>query len=470
MRRRLRPVAVGTACGTPIAALLGMRSDWLFTLFSILVLGSFAFLACGLEEELGDRDIDSNGETPVAEAEPGEDSPSADEPAPADPNRDPDFIDGSPMDDPDVLAVLRLPSQPYNYANPELPAHFRTPVVAGRDNTPAANEVTDAGATLGRVLFYDTLLSRNESKACASCHLASDGFSDPDRLSEGFEGSLTARNSMPIANLRYYGPGAMFWDERSSSVEEQVLMPIQDIVEMGLTLSELEDRLRAEAYYPPLFEAAFGDDVISSERVADALAQFVRSILSFESRYDQGLLAADMNPGAPFSNFTDEENRGKALFLQPPNQGGANCAVCHLPALAPPGPGQPRNLALFWMEEARNNGLSDGSDPNQDLGLGAVTGRPQDEGKFKSPTLRNVALTSPYMHDGSLETLSDVVRHYARGIEPHPNLDPRLRGPAGQVQRLNLSNEDIAAVVAFLGTLTDRSPLEDERFSDPFMR
>ncbi|MEO0606403.1 MAG: cytochrome c peroxidase, partial [Myxococcota bacterium] len=243
----------------------------------------------------------------------------------------------------------------------------------------------------------------------------------------------------------------------------QVLMPIQDAVEMGLTLEELVTRVEDEAYYPALFTDAFGDATVTSDRISLALAQFVRSITSSSSRFDTGLAATgDVNQD--FASFTAQENRGKDLFFSP----RGNCAVCHVAQIGgpggPPGPGANRNQAIFFMDVARNNGLDA---TTTDPGLGEVTGRMQDDGKFKSPSLRNVAVTAPYMHDGRLETLEDVIEHYDSGVQDHPNLDGRLRR-GNEVQRLNLSPQERAALVAFLETLTDDVLAADPRFADPF--
>ena len=167
--------------------------------------------------------------------------------------------------------IVNLPGEFYNYANPDLPNHFTTGQVAQIDNTPGNNPVTNAGATLGRVLFYDVSLSANDTKSCASCHIQANGFSDPERLSEGFEGGETGRNSMGLANARYYDNGRFFWDERANSLEDQVLMPIQDEVEMGLTLNELVSKIQSLDYYQPLFSDAFGDTNVTTERISRSL-------------------------------------------------------------------------------------------------------------------------------------------------------------------------------------------------------
>jgi cytochrome c peroxidase len=326
-----------------------------------------------------------------------------------------------------VTDVLNLPDTPDNYANPNLPAHFRSAYVRASDNTPANNPLTDAGATLGRVLFYDPLLSQNRTIACASCHAQDRGFGDPAAFSTGFAGGLTGRNAMPMIDSRYYRNGRFFWDQRAATLEEQVVGPIQNAVEMGMTLPDVVSRVQAASYYPSLFERAFGDSQVSSDRIAKALAQFARSIVSYRSRFDAGLAqAGDIQPS--FANFTPQENQGKALFL-----GRAGCAACHLDS-GPPQPGTRPNQAAFFIEIATNNGLDAAVDVGDD-GVGDVSGRAADKGRFKSPSLRNIAVTGPYMHDGRFTTLTQVVDHYNTGVQAHPNLDGRLRVPGTATAR-----------------------------------
>ena len=331
--------------------------------------------------------------------------------------------------------TLFLPSQPFNYSNPDLPAHFTANRVQNADNTPANNPTTDAGATLGRVLFYDKNLSANNTISCGSCHIQANGFSDPDQLSTGFAGGLTGRHSMSLANARYYRNGRFFWDERAATLEQQVLMPIQDSVEMGLTLNELVSRVSAQEYYPELFADAFGTPTVTSDRISRALAQFVRSMVSYESKYDVGLQTN-------FANFTREENRGRRIFFDR-NEG--NCVACH-------------GTDAIISNQARNNGLDA---TTTDSGAGG--------GEFKAPSLRNIALTEPYMHDGRFQTLAEVVAFYNNGVQNHPNLDPLLENNNGQPRRLNLNAQDQADLIAFLNTLTDNEFITDTKFSDPFL-
>ena len=338
--------------------------------------------------------------------------------------------------------ALHLPDVPYRYSYVDLPAHFKTPAAERFDNTPADNPITDAGATLGRVLFYDTRLSANNTVSCASCHVQAHAFVDADRFSRGFKGGHTDRHAMNLVNLRYHPRARFFWDERGGNLEAMVLLPAENTLEMGQDLLKLPGILAAQRYYPDLFRQAFGDPEITNERIARALAQFLRSMVSYQSRYDDGRLQVSSSHD-DFPNYTNEENRGKALFIR-------NCALCHLPD----------QDAHFVMTEPVNTGLDEDT-TSTDGGVGDITLKPQDVGRFKSPSLRNVELTAPYMHDGRFATLDAVLDHYSNGGKNHPNKDVR-------VQPLHFTSSEKAALVAFLKTLTDPSFLSDPKFSDPF--
>ncbi len=354
----------------------------------------------------------------------------------------------------DVLSTtenaLLLPAPSFNYANPILPPSFHVAPIVGQDNMPATNVTTDAGATLGRVLFYDKRLSTNQTISCSSCHQQQHGFSDSRKFSLGFIGGLTARNAMGLSNGRWYLRRHFFWDERANTLEDQVLQPVQNAVEMGMTLSALTNRLAVEPFYTNLFSLAFGSSEITSDRISRALAQFVRSIVSTRSKYDAGVPIG-------FSNFTAQENLGRQIFLG--QVGNATCAACHGTDNFVPGP------------NINNNGLEF---PFVDKGLGGITGLGQDDGLFKVPSLRNIELTAPYMHDGRFATLEEVVEFYNSGVVNNPNLSPPLRvptppgAPPGPPRRLNLSADQKAALVAFLKTLTDPNLATDPKLSDPF--
>jgi len=329
---------------------------------------------------------------------------------------------------------------------PTYPAHY-TPAVLNTDNTPAGNPVTDIGATLGRVLFYDKQLSVNGTVSCASCHSQAAGFSDTRVKSVGFEGGLTDVHSMRLTNTRFYTASTMFWDKRAANLEAQTTQPIQNGVEMGFDaahggMGAVVERLNDIAYYPPLFNAVFGDPAITEQRIQRALAQFVRSMVSVNSAFDTGIALTGGNPNVDFPNFTAQQNAGKRLFLLPRAAGGVSCALCH----------QPPTFALAA------NSLTNGLDTMQTT-------------VFKSPSLKSVALDGAFMHDGRFTTLDQVVRHYSTGVMGGPNLDNRLRVPGGmQPLRLNLSQTQIDALVAFMHTLTDETLRTDAKFSDPFIR
>jgi cytochrome c peroxidase len=362
---------------------------------------------------------------------------------------------------PTPSATLNLPATPFDYATLNLPEHFTLDVpgqplptsVNGLDNTPSANPVTNDGATLGRVLFYDKKLSVNETVACASCHIQALGFTDDTTFSLGFEGGRTERHSMTLINARYYQRGRFFWDERATTLEEQVLIPFQDPVEMGMTLDQLLAAVDAQDYYLDLFNNAFGSPEVTSTKIAQALAQFVRSIVSYSSKYDEGRAIANL-PGDNFVNFTAEENLGKDLFFRTIPNGGGACFGCHT-----------TEAFVSANRGPQNNGIDI---VTTDEGAGAVFNNPIFEGRFKTTSLRNIEWTSPYMHDGRFSTLEEVVEHYNSGIQAHPTLSPALTDANGDPVRLNFTDSEKAALVTFLRTLTDESIANEEKWSNPF--
>ena len=338
-----------------------------------------------------------------------------------------------------------------NYSAPALPAYFDHTVTA-LDHSPSSNAVNDRVATLGRVLFYDLRLSTNDRASCASCHQQAFGFTDSMRFSNGISSAATTDfHAMRLGNLRYWQPGSAFWDRRALSVEAQTSQPFHSLVEMGWGgaaggFDSLIRKMGATRYYPDLFAWAFGSATITETRIQQALAQFVRAMISSSSRWDDGYVQV-FSPTAPnralnvdLPNFTREENRGRQLFMTSVARGGAGCSSCHLPP----------TFAL--AANARSNGL--------DVGETRV---------FKAPSLRNVGLTGPYMHDGRFPTLAEVVDFYDHGVQEGPALDNRLR-QEHRPQRLKLNAADRAALVAFLMTLNDRALTTDPRFSDPFRR
>jgi cytochrome c peroxidase len=331
-----------------------------------------------------------------------------------------------------------------------------TPVYITKDNQSLENVTTNEGATLGRVLFYDKNLSLNNTISCGSCHKQEFAFSDTAVRSVGFEGGLTGRHSMRLINARFADEMRFFWDKRAESLEDQTTMPVQDHVEMGFSgtggqpgIDSLLNRLSSISYYQQLFTMVYGDAEITEARVQKALAQFVRSIQSYDSKYDIGKALAIVD-AEPFPNFTAQENLGKELFRLPPIDGGAGCATCH----------RPPEFDIDF--QSQNNGVI------------AVAGSPGEIDLFntRSPTLRDLVnpqgiLNGPFMHNGAFTTLEQVIDHYNL-IPPNPlntNLDPRLQGPGAS---LGLTADEKAALVAFLHTLSGNDVYTNERWSDPF--
>lgn len=293
---------------------------------------------------------------------------------------------------------------------------------------PADNPLTQEGVSLGEKLFHDPRLSINNSQSCASCHARSSAFSDSRQFSLGAEGHAGKRQSMPLFNLAW--AGAYFWDGRARSLRDQVLMPVQDAHEMNETLDRVVTKLTD---IKGDFAAAFGSGAITSDRIAQALEQYLLTLISQDSRFDRTVRKVEQ--------MTDDEKHGMQLFVTEydPARGlrGADCFHCH-------------GGTLFTDHQFKNNGL----DLNAaDLGRMIVTGNPADKGKFKTPSLRNVAVTAPYMHDGRFKTLEEVVEHYSSGVKRSETLDPNLaKHPEAGIQ---LTPEEKHALVAFLKTLTD---------------
>jgi cytochrome c peroxidase len=342
-----------------------------------------------------------------------------------------------------VIDLAALP----NYANQQVPAYIL------KDNTPDENPISDVGATLGRVLFYDKRLSRNNTVSCASCHQQAHGFSDPSIASTGVAG-MTGRHTMRLSNEKFGNESHYFWDERVTFLENQITDPIQNAIEMGFSgtggdpaFSDLIAKLSATQEYPVLFKLAFGSSTIDEGGIQDAVAQFIRSIQSFDSRYDAG--RAFVVDTKPFPNFTTSENNGKQLFLTAPSQGGAGCAVCHRPPEFDIDP------------NSRNNGVI------------AAIGGGTDLTNTRAPSLRNLArptgeLNGPLMHNGAFTTLAQVIDHYAAIPGDNANLDPRLQRPGGAVQTLNLTAQQRLDLEAFLLTLSGNALYTDAKWSDPF--
>lgn len=357
---------------------------------------------------------------------------------------------------------VNLPVSTYNYANINFPDDIQNNLNE-MDNMPTNNPTTDAGATLGRVLFYDTDLSQNRTVSCASCHIQQFSFTDTARFSRGFNGELTERNSMGLIHARFQKDTSFFWDNRASTLEIQTLMPIQNSVEMGLTLDTLVARVSKKTFYPALFKAAFGSSVVTPDNIAKSLAQFIRSMNTFDSKFRRGVNSTKGNPSIiPFANFTAEENLGKSLFMDVRR---GNCQACHT-----------RNVMV--PQGSKNIGLDL---VYKDNGVGAAFRNSSKNGQFSVPSLINIEMTAPYMHDGRYKTLEQVINFYSDSVKPHPNLDGFLReiipgtidpnnNPCNTCppRKLNYTTEEKAALIAFLKTMTDTTIINDARWSNPF--
>lgn len=328
---------------------------------------------------------------------------------------------------------------------PEQEIRFALPPGVPAMVIPANNPTTPAGVELGRYLFYDPVLSVDSSQACGDCHRQNLAFTDARPKSVGALGEKGSRSAMSLANVGLYYNG-LFWDGREQRLEKQALHPITDPRELAGEWSVILTRLGQNKMYSARFKAAFGlddSDALQPEHIAKALAQFMRSILSFDSKYDRVLRGE--------SDFTLSELRGWNIFFDAsPDLPMAECSHCH------PDP-------LFSNLKYENNGLQplDTRGQYTDRGREGVTGRSSDRGKFKVPTLRNIGLTAPYMHDGRLASLEEVMDHYNSGGHFGPTVSPNVRP-------LGLSEKDKADLLAFLNTLTDSTLLESKAFSNPF--
>lgn len=315
---------------------------------------------------------------------------------------------------------------------------------------PQDNPMTVEGVKLGRHLFYEPRLSGNNTMSCASCHLQSHAFSDPARFSTGIDGLEGSRQSMPLINLGW--EDRFFWDGRAATLEQQIFFPVRDPIEMHETWPNAVAKLQADAAYVKLFSKAFGTTVIDSVKASKAIAQFMRTLISGNSKFDRFMRGDEA--------LTVDEQLGFQLTLleggippaSPFGQGGGDCFHCH-----------PHGGGRFTDGILRNNGL-DPASAWTDLGMGGRTGLPQDYAKFKTPTLRNVALTAPYMHDGRFQTLEEVIEHYNSGGHPSPTVDPNMKYTSGGLQ---LTAQKKQQLIAFLNTLTDMDFVNDERFTDP---
>lgn len=339
-------------------------------------------------------------------------------------------------------------------AEPTTPVHAATPYSLVIPpffppmDIPADNPLTVEGVRLGRFLFWEKKLSGNNAMSCGSCHLPEHGFSDPQRFSTGITGAIGTRQSMPLVNLGW--ATSFFWDGRAITLEEQIIEPIPNPIEMNETWENALAKLRNDSQYPPMFKAAFGSEDINQDRVTKAIASFLRTMISANSKFD-------LQRRGQYTFTTAEEN-GFNLFMTEGGdpeeiaggQFGADCFHCHS-----------IGGLLFTDHAFQNNGLDS---QFSDLGRYLVTLNPNDSAKFKTPTLRNAELTSPYMHDGRFNTLEEVIEHYNSGGHPSSTVSSFMKYQNGG---LGLSETSKQHLIAFLKCLTDTSFTHNPAFSDP---
>ncbi|MBV7530511.1 cytochrome-c peroxidase [Chitinophaga sp. sic0106] len=347
-----------------------------------------------------------------------------------------------------AAAIITIALLGSNTAIKQTPYVLAYPASFGnRINIPEDNPLTKEGVALGRSLFYETKLSAGNKISCSSCHLQQLAFTDGKPRSTGVDGVAGERNSMSLANLLWVRN--FFWDGRMPSLEDQAIFPLTASHEMAQSMEVSAAKLKATTQYPAMFQAAFGSPEIDEKTITKALAQFERTLISADSRYDQYINGTYTPDSA--------ERHGLKLFMTAPvperNIRGANCAHCH---------GGPK----FFLELFHNNGLD--SIP-VDAGREKHTGMLADKGRFRVPTLRNIAVTAPYMHDGRFNTLEEVLDHYSEHIQESATLSPVLRQTSNTSgsHSLRLTATEKKDIIAFLHLLTDSSFLTNPAFSNP---
>ena len=358
----------------------------------------------------------------------------------------------------EMKKVLNLPELPLEYKN-EFPDYY----------TGFSAPFDKDKATLGRVLFYDKALSADGKISCASCHDQAAGFADNKALSDGVNNKVTTRNSLALGSVfsfqEYYGSMSFnrvpfFWDNRASSVEEQAKQTLANPLEMDMQMHEVASVVNSLPYYKPLFKVAFGSELANETNILEAISVFINSISSFNSKYDDALSSYFNQYGnlegietANLSVLTDLENQGKNIYMQ-------NCASCHGTTNGFPG------------KVMANNGLEL---DYEDEGMYEISGYNNEKGVFKVPTLRNITLTAPYMHDGRFATIDEVLDHYQSGIKAHQNLDPELRNGYDSQgnpipKQIDLSGNKREALKAFFKTFDDPVMAKAEKYADPFIK
>ncbi|WP_245662312.1 cytochrome-c peroxidase [Tenacibaculum soleae] len=309
----------------------------------------------------------------------------------------------------------------------KIPELFQQRIIA--PVIPTNNPLTKEGITLGKKLFFDKILSKNNTQSCATCHNPSKAFTDNAQFSKGVDGLLGSRNSMPLFNLAWNFDERFAWDGKELSLERQAFEPVRNPIEMHSEWTNVAKKIQDHSEYPTLFKQAFGNVKIDSILITKALAQFERTLISGNSKFDKFLLGK--------ATLTAEEQNGFNVFM---DETRGDCFHCH---------GSDNN-PLWTNNQFHNNGLDV---VFTDLGLGAFTGDPNDNGKFKTPSIRNLKFTAPYMHDGRFATLEEVINHYSTGLKNSSTIDPLMK----KVNQggVHLSEKDKADLKAFLFSLTD---------------
>lgn len=325
----------------------------------------------------------------------------------------------------------------------DIPSHFPVMII------PDDNPMTKEGVELGRRLFYEVRLSGDNTISCASCHAPQNAFSDSRQFSKGITGQDGTRNSMALINLGWQQ--FFFWDGRAKTLEDQILEPVPNPIEMHLQWKDAVTRIKDDPTYQQSFLKAFGAKEIDSTQVAKAIAQFLRTMISGSSKFDVMYKYENNIPFGPgdqaiYQTVTPEEWAGYDLFK---SLNGADCFHCH-------------NGPLMQVQKFSNNGLDA---VFTDLGRGGITGNPADMGKFKVPTLRNIAFSAPYMHDGRFATLDDVIEHYSSGIQQSTTIDPLIEFAFQGGVQLDDFERDI--LKQFLMTMTDYEFINNPQFQDP---
>lgn len=335
---------------------------------------------------------------------------------------------------------LKLPD--FTFLNSIHPSFSNSQVFNGFNSSNNFDVDNNEAATLGRVLFYDGKLSKNNATACASCHHQEKAFADASDLSPGFGGKLTTRNSMGFSNLSTNNN--FFWDSRQNLMTNLVKEPVTNHIEMGMEdMPSLIEKLKTIDYYPQLFEDAYGSSYIDEHRYANAISQFLASITSTQSSYDRAI-EKDFEP------FSELQKLGMAIFFSDK----AKCSSCH------------SGVNFAAADGSAGEYAESAGTANIGLDL-SYADQGKHDGQFKIPSLRNIALTAPYMHDGRFESLRDVLNHYNQNIQAHENLDEKLKS-GGKPIKLGLNSLELDALEAFLETLSDDNLVNNPMFSNPF--